>query len=68
VGVARILIEHRADVTAQDNNGWSPLYQAIIRGDVEHTWLLVDHGADMAVQDVGGQTPLHLASDGGIWN
>jgi ankyrin repeat protein len=53
-------------VTAQDQDGWTPLY-VVSRGDyVELARLLVEHGADVAAQDSCGLTPLHLAKDVGF--
>ena len=65
VDVARLLIEHGADVAAQRRDGMRPLHQASERGDVDMAWLLIEHGADVAAQEWDGATPLHRASERG---
>ena len=65
VEVARILVEHGADVTDQDNHGWTPLHRAAETGMVEVAHFLVEHGAEVTAQNKGGLTPLHQASKSG---
>ncbi len=65
VEVTRVLVEHGADATAQDNYGWTPLHQASQSGNVEIAWFLIEHGADVTAQDNYGSTPLHSASGWG---
>jgi ankyrin repeat protein len=50
-------------VTAQDNDGSTPLHFAVWVGNLDPARLLVDHGADvtLAAQDIQGSTPLHRA-------
>jgi ankyrin repeat protein len=62
VEVARILIEHGADVTAKAVNGWTPLHEASKRGHIDVAGFLVEHGTDAISRDKGGRTPLHIAS------
>ena len=64
VDVARILIEHGADVAAQDNLGGTPLHGVSLEGHVDLAQLLIEHGADVAAEDVDGSTPLHMACGG----
>jgi ankyrin repeat protein len=61
VDLARFLIEHGADVTAQDNNGSTPLHQlsGSNSGNVELATFFVEHGADVTAQDKNRSTPLH---------
>ena len=61
VDVARLLVEHGAEVTVQDNDGSTPLHFAVWAGNLDVARLLVDHGADVTAQDVHGSTPLHRA-------
>ena len=65
VDVARLLIEHGADVATQREDGWTPLHLAASWGHVDLALLLIEHGADVVAQDEHGRTPLHRASLGG---
>ena len=58
----RFLVEHGADLIAQDENGWTPLHVASKYRRVEITRFPVEHGANAAAQDKEGSTPLQLAS------
>ena len=58
----RLLIEHGADVNAQDEAYTTPLHLASSLGIFEIVQLLIDHGADVTAQDRMHKTPLHLAS------
>jgi len=62
VEVVQFLVEHSADLTVQDNHGWSPLHSAAFKGHVEVAQFLVQHGADPSAQKKDGQSPLHLAA------
>ena len=62
IDVAQLLIEHGADVAAQNKDGWTPLHQSSEGDHVDMARLLVEHGADVAAQDKHGLTPLHQAS------
>ncbi|KAI0269610.1 ankyrin repeat-containing domain protein, partial [Russula aff. rugulosa BPL654] len=44
--VVRMLIEHGADVSAQDKEGRTPMYLASQAGRLEVTQILLAHGAD----------------------
>jgi ankyrin repeat protein len=63
VGVARVLLEHGADVMAQDEDMLTPLHLASGRGHVDVVRVLLD--ADVNIQDAEGWTALHHASRGG---
>jgi len=65
VDVARLLIEHGADATAQSNDGTSPLHRASLWGHVDLALLLIEHGADATAQSNDGMTPLHHTSEWG---
>ena len=76
VKVVGMLIEHGADVTAQTQDGWTPLHLAIqgrnggsrkketrrIRvRKLEVINMLIKRGADVSALTKDGRTPLHLA-------
>ena len=52
--VARLLLEHGADVTAQTNCWWTPLHLASRWGNEDVARLLLEHGADMTAKDKNG--------------
>jgi ankyrin repeat protein len=56
-----MLIERGADVTAQNNDGETPLHLALQRGQVDVARMLIERGADVTAQNNDGETPLHLA-------
>ena len=58
----RLLIEHGADVKAQDETQSTPLHMASYSGIPDLVQLLIEHGADSNGQDRSQRTPLHLAS------
>ncbi len=62
VEVARFLVEHGADATAQDEDGSTPLHRVSEDGHVEVARVLVEHGADVTTQNKNGWTPLHEAT------
>ena len=61
VGVARMLVERGADVSARDKDERTPLHSASSRGHVDVARMLVEHGADVSAQAKYGRTPLHWA-------
>lgn len=60
--VARLLIEHGADVNAQDRNSDAPLHLACTHDRPDIVWLLLEKGADVDARNVWGTTPLHLVA------
>ena len=62
VEVARLLVEHGADPTAQHKDGSSPLHLASVNGHVEVVRFLVGRGTDLTTRDKNGYTPLLSAS------
>jgi ankyrin repeat protein len=58
----RLLVEHGADVKAQDETHSTPLHTASSSGIPELVQLLIEHGADINGMDQSQKTPLHLAS------
>lgn len=62
VETVRLLIEHGADVTAQDESSLTPLHLASSSGIPNIVQLLLEHGALATAQDRRRKTPLHLVS------
>ena len=60
--IVKLLIDHGADVTAQDETQSTPLHLASSFGGAETVRLLIENDADIAAQDKHRRTPLHLAS------
>ena len=60
--IMRLLIEHGADVNAQDETQSTPLHLASYSGIPDLVLLLIEHGADINGRDRSQRTPLHLAS------
>ena len=57
----RLLIDHGANVAAQDETHSTPLHLAAFWCNVEAVRLLIEHGDDVTAQDGNHRTPLHLA-------
>ena len=64
VDAVRVLLDHGADVNAQDSIDWTPLHLASCEGHLKVVQLLLDYGATVNAQS-GDGSPLHLASDWG---
>jgi len=62
--IARLLLEHGADLHAQAKNGETSLHRAAEWGQVEVVRVLLEHGANIGMEDNKGATPLHSGSDG----
>jgi ankyrin repeat protein len=63
----RTLLERNAKVNTRNNNGSTPLLEALNtrRKNFDVVQLLLDHNADVQVHDNKGNTPLHLAAESG---
>ena len=61
VDAVRFLLDHGADVGAEDNNHLTPLHVISKYGNVEATRLLLEHGARVDALDKNHSTPLHVA-------
>ena len=59
--IARLLIEHGADVNSTQADDFTPLHEAAQNGLLEVTQGLLDRGAHVNVRLANGQTPLALA-------
>lgn len=62
VKTVRLLIEHGADVKAQDENHSTPLHMASSSEIPGLVWHFIEHKADAIERDWRHRTPLHLVS------
>ena len=62
IRIVRLLLEHGADVNAQDSNKETPLHLASYYGEFAIVRALLIHGANPNGANIHGQTPLHLLS------
>jgi len=62
--VARLLLEHDADVNAQisDGSGRTPLHVSMKHNRAEVVRVLLEHGANVDAEDSEGRTPYQIAS------
>ncbi|XP_044929988.1 protein phosphatase 1 regulatory subunit 16A isoform X2 [Mustela nigripes] len=60
---AVLLLEHRASLSAKDQDGWEPLHAAAYWGQVHLVELLVAHGADLNGKSLTDETPLDVCGD-----
>jgi hypothetical protein len=63
--VHQLLLEHGADINTQDQDGWTPLYYALLYGALEVVRVLLEHGADVEVKYNDGETALQVAAERG---
>ena len=61
----KLLVEAGAPVNAQQDKGWTPLHEAVNRGDLEMTRYLLAHGADPKQQNDEGKSSIGLAAERG---
>ena len=59
--LAELLLSKRADVSARDNDGSTPLHWAAAMGHRDVVTLLLARGADVNAKDNRSATPLHWA-------
>jgi ankyrin repeat protein len=55
VEVARMLIEHGADVDSPEQGRGDSITSGVARGQVEVARMLIEHGADVTAQDNDGE-------------
>jgi ankyrin repeat protein len=65
--VARVLVEHKANVNARNCVEETPLHFACRNGDLAMVKLLVEHGADPLAADSERATPLWHAAGGAFY-
>lgn len=62
VEIAKILLEHGANVNAKTEFEWTPLHSAVKWSNAECAALLLQHGTDVNAVSQGQQTALHIAA------
>ncbi len=65
MAVADLLLQHGAEVDAQDAYGETPLHYAVREGSVATVELLISQGADVNARNGSGSTPLTFAVNQG---
>lgn len=65
LSIARMLIEHGADVNVAQQDGFTPLHGAAQNGQEEMVTLLLDRGAQVDAKAADGKTPLAFAAEEG---
>ena len=61
--VARALLEAGAPVNAGQQEGWTPLMEAVLHDDVEIAKMILARGADPKAQNDAGKSAIGLAAD-----
>jgi len=61
----KMLVDAGAPVNAKQDKGYTPLHEAVNRGDAEMTRYLLAHGADPKQQNDDGKSAIGLAADKG---
>jgi ankyrin repeat protein len=62
VGIVHLLLEHGADVNAQDGDDETPLHLASHYGKLAIGRVLLIRGANANAENIRGQTPMHVLS------
>jgi uncharacterized protein len=63
IAIARLLLDHGADVNAKQQENITPLHSAAHNGHVEMVKLLLDRGADRTAKTNAGKTPYDFATE-----
>ena len=58
-----LLLENKADTSARDANGWSPMHGSAYKGHVEIIAALITAKAEVNAKDTDGDTPLDWAKN-----
>jgi ankyrin repeat protein len=61
IEIVQLLLNYKADVNVQDENGDTPLYSACLNKHPEIVKLLINNNANVNAQNKNGSTPLHTA-------
>lgn len=60
--VAKVLLDHGANIHAATNSGYTVLHGTACSGDTKFIRFLVEHGANVRAIAANGETPLHNAA------
>jgi hypothetical protein len=60
--VINLLLDHGADVNAQDRQGWTPLHHAVRGNQIAVVRQLIGRGANLEIRGYLGRTPLLMAA------
>lgn len=63
--MAKLLLDHGAEVNVAQHGGWTPLHQAAAHGQNEVVRLLLEFGANPHAASEEGKTPLDMARQNG---
>jgi ankyrin repeat protein len=63
--MCQMLLEHKADVRAQDNSGNTPLHLAASKGHLKIARILLKYNTEVNSRNEDGSTPLLMASSNG---
>ena len=63
--VARLLLDHGADINTRTHDSWTPLHTAVDSECIEVVRVLLEHGANVDAEDGQGRTPFTLAMENG---
>ena len=63
--IARLLLDHQADVSSKAKDGATALFWAVFVGHETVARLLIENQADVSAKGNDGRTPLHFAALGG---
>lgn len=63
LSITKFLVEHGANLNAQDSDGWTPLMYAINSGRFDVVRYLVENGADINYKNKFGWTAIDLSND-----
>ncbi|KAK1327923.1 hypothetical protein QTO34_012344 [Cnephaeus nilssonii] len=61
--MVKFLVENRADVNQQDNEGWTPLHAAASCGYLNIAEYFLSHGASVSIVNSEGEVPSDLAEE-----
>jgi ankyrin repeat protein len=64
--MVQFLVEHEADLNAQDNEGWTPLHAAVSVGNLEVAKYLVSAGAKLNICNNDSDLPVDLCDAGNV--